>query len=265
MNHDIVFISYDEENAEENWKKLLTKYPQSKRVHGVKGIREAHHEASLLAETNFFYTLDGDNQLLDSFSFNSPENLETDSIYVWRCLNPINGLVYGFGGLKLWSKKTFSNSLKKFQDHATNATKKYIVINELGSKTLYATSPYPAWRSGFREATKLFNNIKKQKDNVSLGRLNSWINVGTHTDLGQYVIKGARQGLLFALENNEDVISTKINDFNILKDLFDQNINDDDVEIFQRLLDNKISVKNLTPEESYEEYSENISKWKDKI
>mgnify|MGYP001460781096 CR=1 FL=1 len=32
---DIVFMSYDEPNADQNWEKLKTKYPRAKRVHGV--------------------------------------------------------------------------------------------------------------------------------------------------------------------------------------------------------------------------------------
>ena len=34
---DVVYISYDEPNAERNWADLLSKCPWAKRVHGVKG------------------------------------------------------------------------------------------------------------------------------------------------------------------------------------------------------------------------------------
>ena len=40
--YDIVFISYQEPNADENYNKLLKRFPLAKRVHGVKGIHQAH-------------------------------------------------------------------------------------------------------------------------------------------------------------------------------------------------------------------------------
>ena len=38
---DKVFISYQEPNADENYENLLKRFPDIKRVHGVKGIHEA--------------------------------------------------------------------------------------------------------------------------------------------------------------------------------------------------------------------------------
>ncbi len=40
--YDCVFISYKETNKEENWKKLSSRFPMSKRVDGVQGIHQAH-------------------------------------------------------------------------------------------------------------------------------------------------------------------------------------------------------------------------------
>ena len=44
--YDIVFISYQEPNADENYDKLKERFPLAKRVHGVKGIHQAHIEAA---------------------------------------------------------------------------------------------------------------------------------------------------------------------------------------------------------------------------
>ena len=49
--YDIVFISYQEINAEENWHRLKSRFPMTKRVHGVKGIHNAHIEAATKAFT----------------------------------------------------------------------------------------------------------------------------------------------------------------------------------------------------------------------
>lgn len=44
--YDIVFISYNEPNAEKNWESLKQRFPSAKRVDGVKGIHEAHKKAA---------------------------------------------------------------------------------------------------------------------------------------------------------------------------------------------------------------------------
>ena len=37
IDQDIIFLSYDEPNAEKNYADLLSKFPWAKRVHGVEG------------------------------------------------------------------------------------------------------------------------------------------------------------------------------------------------------------------------------------
>ena len=55
---DVVFISYDEPNAEMNYAKLLTELPWAERVHGVKGSDACHKAAANLANTEWFVTID---------------------------------------------------------------------------------------------------------------------------------------------------------------------------------------------------------------
>ena len=40
---DVVYLSYDEPNAEKNWADLKSKAPRATRVHGVKGVDAAHY------------------------------------------------------------------------------------------------------------------------------------------------------------------------------------------------------------------------------
>ena len=67
--YDIIFISYNEPNAEDNWKSLKERFPMSKRVHGVKGIHQAHIAAARKSFTKMFWVVDGDAQIVPSFSF----------------------------------------------------------------------------------------------------------------------------------------------------------------------------------------------------
>ena len=55
---DIVYISYDEPNADENYADLLEKCPWAKRSHGVWGSDAAHKAAAALSETERFITVD---------------------------------------------------------------------------------------------------------------------------------------------------------------------------------------------------------------
>ena len=44
--YDIVFISYNELAADDNYALLKARFPMAKRVHGVKGIHQAHIKAA---------------------------------------------------------------------------------------------------------------------------------------------------------------------------------------------------------------------------
>ena len=74
---DIIFISYQEPNAEENFKQLQNRFPIAQRVHGVKGIHQAHIEAAKKACTKMFYVVDGDALIEEDFNFDYkvPEKL----------------------------------------------------------------------------------------------------------------------------------------------------------------------------------------------
>ena len=62
---DIVFISYDEPNADENYNNLIEKAPWAKRSHGVFGSDAAHKAAADLAETDRFIGIDADNIVME--------------------------------------------------------------------------------------------------------------------------------------------------------------------------------------------------------
>ncbi len=53
--YDIVFISYNEPNADSNFQALKDKQPTAKRVHGVKGIHNAHIKAAEISDTPLFW------------------------------------------------------------------------------------------------------------------------------------------------------------------------------------------------------------------
>ena len=113
IDYDIVYLSYDEPNAEKNYADLCKKVPWAKRVHGVEGSDSAHKACAELSETDRFITFDGDNCIRDNFlsqSINFDENLDlTDKVISWTAMNQINGLSYGNGGIKCWPKEYVLN------------------------------------------------------------------------------------------------------------------------------------------------------------
>ena len=54
--YDIVFISYNEPNADANFERLQARFPTVKRVHGVKGIHQAHIAAAKKCFTKMFWS-----------------------------------------------------------------------------------------------------------------------------------------------------------------------------------------------------------------
>jgi len=150
--YDIVFISYNEENAEKNWAVLKSKFPMAKRVDGVKGIHQAHKVAAKKCFTKMFWVVDADAVILDSFNFDYvvPE-WDLDAVHVWRSINPVNDLTYGYGGVKLLPRTLTLNMNTKNPDMTTSISSKFIAVPDVSNITAFNTDPFSTWRSAFRE------------------------------------------------------------------------------------------------------------------
>ena len=218
---DIVFISYQEINAEENWKSLSHRFPTAKRVHGVKGIHQAHIEAAKKCYTDMIWVVDGDAQILENFNFNYKTKIR-DTVYVWRSQNPINGLIYGNGGVKLLPRKmTITMDLTK-PDMTTSISEKFKPVMEISNITAFNTDPFNTWKSAFRECCKLSSRIiDRQKTDETNERLNAWCTLGKIKKFGEYSISGAIEGRKYGMQHrgNLDALK-KINDFEWLKEKF---------------------------------------------
>ena len=125
---DVFFLSYDEPSADENYEILKMFAPNAKRVQGVKGIFNAHLECAKQSNTSHFYVVDADAVIEEEFSFKFtpdydaeayPAVPETECVYVWRSRNPINDLIYGYGGIKLFPKHKLLNASEWVVDMTT--------------------------------------------------------------------------------------------------------------------------------------------------
>ncbi len=228
---DVVFLSYREKEADENYDKLLSRVPDAKRVHGVKGIFNAHKRASEVADTKMFYVLDADAILLDEFNFEYfPTVWDEDAVHVWKSKNPINGLIYGFGGLKLFPTQLLRDAKDWNIDFTTSISDKFKPMPVVANYTAFNTNPYDTWKSAFRECTKLssgiIHNLKADDDKE---RLDIWCTVADeNAKYGKYSIAGANAGRKFGSENAEDPEKLGlINDYDWLTGQFSKEFKDD--------------------------------------
>ena len=209
---DIIFLSYDEPNAEKNYADLCSKVPWAKRVHGVKGSDAAHKACAALSETEYFVTVDADNIINPAFLQVQIDldklELTQDHVFSWCGKISVNGLMYGNGGLKLWTKK-FVENMRTHEaaevDDADGAVDfcfdhRYYQFNENYSTSFICSSPFQAWRAGFREGVKMSLDQGVKANNIkdvwwqNYQRLLIWCNVGADVKNGLWSMLGAREG-----------------------------------------------------------------------
>ena len=234
IEQDIIFLSYDEPNAEKNYADLCNKVPWAKRVHGVKGSDAAHKACAALSETEYFVTVDADNivdpKFLEVEIDLSALGLTSENVFSWCGRVNVNGLMYGNGGLKLWTRK-FVNEMKTHENSDPSDLKgkvefcfddRYYQFNENYSESFTNATPFQAWRAGFREGVKMsLDQGAKIKDLKSVWwqnyhRLLIWASVGTDVENGIWSIMGAREGCYKTMCTNWDY--SQVRDFDWLTD-----------------------------------------------
>ena len=235
IDQDIIFLSYDEPNAEENYADLLTKVPWAKRVHGVEGSDAAHKACADISETENFITVDGDT-IIDSNFLKVELDFEElgatpEYQFSWSGKIDVNGLMYGNGSIKMWTRD-FVKSMKTHENtDGSNETNiefcyfdNYLQLNENFSTSIISSSPQQAWRAGFREGVKMsLNRGSTIKDLNSLwwqnyNRLLIWTMIGADVQNGLWTIYGAREGLYKTMCTDWDHI--QVRDFTYLNQLW---------------------------------------------
>ena len=264
IDYDIIYLSYDEPNAEKNYADLLTKVPWAKRVHGVEGSDAAHKACAKLSETERFITVDGDNRVRESFlqqelNFDEHEDLE-NSVISWCGYNIINGLMYGNGGLKCWPKdfvlqmKTHENADPDNPNAQVDFCWdiQYIQQNSCYSDVYNNETPHQAWRAGFREGVKMSlergvrPTYQEFKNNhwKNLHRLYIWLMIGDDIEHGDWAILGARAGLYKTMCTDWDYVNVR--DFIYLNNLWENEFKDmnvkDGIREFGSKLINELQV-----------------------
>lgn len=236
---DVIYISYDEDNCEENWYDLQNKVPWAQRVHGVEGSDAAHKAAANLSTTDRFISVDGDN-IVDPNFFDMELDFDHPTLkgkaVSWAAQNAINGLEYGNGGLKCWPKQYVLDM--KTHENAEDDDKRnqvdfcwedsYVQMANQYSVTHPNGSPRQAFRAGFREGVKMGlarggkvdpSNFKQAIWIGNYKRLITWCSVGADIENGLWAMYGARLGCY--MTNLTDWDFVQVRDFSYLNTFFE--------------------------------------------
>jgi hypothetical protein len=244
-NLPVVFISYHEPNAEDNFVYLRRQNLKNVgRVIDVKGFDAAHKKAlevavDLDSKCTHFLTVDGDTQVMswafeegntDLLPFYQNPTTFYSTTYSWKSINTINGLAYGNGSLKLWARR-FVETMQTHENHNGKGTgnvdfcwdENYIPMEAITSYTYVNSTPEQAWRAGFREGAKLLLDKGQVPGKFELGasdhnmlnarRFVQWASVGRHARHGVYAMLGALQGFLYVHEEKHPVENIADYDF----------------------------------------------------
>lgn len=244
-----IFLSYAEDNADDNWQLLLKQNPVAKRVHGVRGFDSAHRAASekakTLKATPFFITVDGDNEVMSDFWELDTENippefrLDTKAVLSWNAYNPMTGLCYGNGGLKLWTHSfidqmvTHEQTEGKVVDFCWDPA--YYQLHHIYSVTRPYGSARQAFCAGFREGVKMplvegktlgsIYETAGKAYRLNLHRLVTWCSVGQHIPSGQHSVYGALYGF-WSVHVKKSIPMEKVSDLSFISELFLEKEND---------------------------------------
>jgi hypothetical protein len=237
---DVVFLSYDEPNADSNYDFLLRNCPRAKRVHEVKGSDAAHKACAELASTDLFITIDGDTKVDRKFwtqEFSLTSDLWGENpVFSFSSQNLVNGLCYGNGGIKIWPKTVVENM--KTHEAAEPGDSRtdfcwaldYVLMPGTWSQTVINSTEKQAWRAGFREGVKfsLIDGFETKDPDKwqykvaepNLKRLCVWQQVGCDVKNGAWSILGARQGFYKSLLT--DWKTENVQDFDYLDMMWEE-------------------------------------------
>jgi len=196
---DVVMLSYDEPMADAMCERLARVFGGTvKRLHGVRGMRRAYRLTAELVDTEQFVLADGDFAIDPDFRADAVEPLvDGVSMRVWRAVNPINGLTYGYGGLKL-IRAAALREMGQAVDVLAALPGRVEFCETTAGTTRFNQSPFHAWKAGFRECAMLARGSEYgMTDEHAQQRISTWQD-SRDGEFATYSAIGARDGVAFA-------------------------------------------------------------------
>lgn len=247
-NLPIVFLSFDEANADANYADLQGyNFDKVTRVHGVHGFDAAHKAASAAAlaldpNSQWFVTVDADNviqigspvwsrDVLDEFAPYTTMAAHR-SVLSYRAVNGVNAACYGNGGIKIWSHE-FINNMKTHEASEDNQVVDfcwlpcYFQSSKIASTTWPNGSPEQAFRSGYREGVKIIavtkfahSDAKRAQAHFYIANramLYHWTLLGNDVANGAWCILGAMKGAVDAAVSPDQTLDNLVDHLKVIQ------------------------------------------------
>lgn len=195
----VFFASNGESNAEENWEHLVKLCPRAVRISGIDGRRKMFHRCvDLAGNAKQFFLVTGKNYVTDASVFDYPVETITDAHIIFHAKNMSNRLEYGHMGVVCYNSNLVLNTPEDFGLDFTQYSKT-VTVPRTVSEATFATTPYEAWRTAFREVVKL--TLQYTADSHLW--LDRWLAFaeGPHSD---WVLKGAKTAYKYTEEHRHD-------------------------------------------------------------
>ncbi len=201
----VIFLGANQVGQEENWRDLLAKIPDARRVEGSVAKADIYAAAAVRATSAHFVTVEGECVLAEGFFSVKIDDglLARDRILLWPARNTVNNLCYEYGAIRCWPRPLALSRSGEAPAGAATAT----VMMPPG----YAThrinaSPGLAFSHGFCEGVRLSTldgrrlarGHSTRLPGIDYRRLLVWMSVGADAPHGLWAIYGARLGCKMA-------------------------------------------------------------------
>ncbi|MYY11786.1 hypothetical protein GT204_23480 [Streptomyces sp. SID4919] len=171
-----------------------------KRLHGVHGMRRAYRLCAEAVDHEQFFLADGDFAIDTDFDPTAVEPLDEGvSMRVWRAVNPVNGLTYGYGGLKL-IRRSALREMGEAVDVLAALPGRVEFAERSAGATRFNQSPFHSWKAGFRECAMLTRGSEYgMADGDARWRVDAWSR-SSDGEFAAFAAAGSREGVSFAHE-----------------------------------------------------------------
>ena len=207
---DVVFISYDEPDADANWEILKDRCPRAYRVHGVAGMELALEAAADVGTTPWYYAVFAKTRLHEQFDFTFvPDYMQQPKHYIFNARNMVNNLEYGHMGIILYNCQGIRD-INRAQDWGLDYTLSFPheSVPILSCYGEFDQSPYHTWRTAFRETAKLAYFESLQATVEGAYRLRTWLNQA-QGPYAKWCLLGAQDGLEFFTLSDQQLLTLK--------------------------------------------------------
>jgi hypothetical protein len=210
---DVIFISYDEPEADANWEILKSRFPRAQRVHGVVGMENALAAAAQASTTPWYFAVFGKTELHPEFDFTfQPDYFQQAKHYIFYSENRVNKLVYGEMAVIMYNCNLILDNVGREFGLDYTMSFPHEVIPIISTYGNFNTSPYHTWRTAFREVSKLYDIQSSTPTVETEYRIKIWETVA-EGNYAEWAIKGALDGRDFFLTYQDDFQYRK-NSFN---------------------------------------------------